>query len=418
MKERSTWQELRILREPLRSFNTDLINNGTVNVDQNGRSIRGNAVLTNNGNFNVANGATFNNTTSTTFNQTGGTLDNQGAFEMSSDTFNFNGGNITGNAIVMTGGNLNVSSTGTGSFLLRSVGNIDGNIASGQIVTVDAVGNNVVWTAQSDFTNQGTINISSDSTLDATLARDGTITNQGTINFDGLSASAGTFRRLTAVLDNQGTVDVIATGPSTEIGRTGANHLNSGTIISRQAGSVIEFIGDTFTNQAAGRLEGVGEFDYTDTGLVNLGTIAPGLSPGTMTLDGDVTLGGTSELEFELGGTSQGTDFDFLSALDTLELDGSLDIRLINGFQNSITSLDNFTIISAGTLNGTFAGLLDGATIATADGFGEFTINYTGNNVVLSNFQLNAAVPEPGSLITFGLLGGLVGLRRRRIQRV
>lgn len=142
--------------------------------------------------------------------------------------------------------------------------------------------------------------------------------------------------------------------------------------------------------------------------VFNEGTIAPGMSAGTLTFEGDVELTDTSVLSIELGGFTSGSEFDAISVTGELDLDGLLEISFINGFENSITGSDMFTIISANTLNGTFANTI----VNTSNGFGSFQVSYVGNSIVLSNFT---AVPEPmgAGLLVVGIVG-LASTRRRR----
>ena len=80
----------------------------------------------------------------------------------------------------------------------------------------------------------------------------------------------------------------------------------------------------------------------------------------------------------------------------------------------SVTSSDVtdgtvFTILSGGSLSGTFAGLADGASV---NGGGQaYTINYSGGNVTLT------AVPEPefyAGAMALGLLGFAVWRRQQK----
>src|SRR5690606_24427807 len=135
--------------------------------------------------------------------------------------------------------------------------------------------------------------------------------------------------------------------------------------ISRDAASIVTILGSSFTNLAGGTLAGLGELDFTQTSLANNGNIAPGLSAGMLTLDGNVVFGSTADLQIELGGLVQGIDYDFLNALDNLTLNGELSVTFIGGFQNLVNAGDSFTILSADGLSGNFFGLADGATLAT-----------------------------------------------------
>jgi hypothetical protein len=290
-----------------------------------------------------------------------------------------------------------------------------GDLALAQTLNIDALsGENTNVTALADFTNNGEINLSTDfDGRAATLIRAGTITNgaSGTITFDGL-ASAATSRYLNAELLNFGLIDFAADSTAMTIGASGDNHTNSGTIINQNATSIATVLGASFTNLAGGTLAGLGELDFSATSLTNDGMISPGLSAGALTLDGNVNFGVTSNLMIELGGLTQGIEYDFLNVLDTINLDGGLSVSFIGGFESLINNSDSFTILSAGTRNGTFAGLADGATFLSADGKGFMTINYVGNNVVLGNFIAN--VPEPGTASLLCALGLVALMHRRR----
>ncbi len=401
-----------------RRINANLVNNGTVNVNQDAHLTKASGIYTNNNTINIAASKILDfESTSGTFNQDAGTVNNLGSFNFLSDTLNFNGGNFTGNAITLDNSTLNIGagSTGTGTFNMLRAGNYSGDLANLQVLNIlENGGSNTSVVATSGFVNNGQINIDSDSAFDVQLFSNGTITNESLINFGGTSISSATFRRLSAALVNNGKIDIVAEGLNTEIGQAGNNHSNNGLIVSRQSGSIVEFLGSSFTNETGGELSGLGEYDFTQTSLINNGKISAGFGAGQLNLDGSIQFGTTAQLEIELGGTLQGTEYDFVNAFDDLSLDGDLNITLIDGFENSILNSDSFTILSAGTLTGTFDGVADGDTIATTDGFGTFTVNYVGNDVVLSNFQVTG-IPEPASAgIVLVILATSFLQRRRR----
>ena len=65
---------------------------------------------------------------------------------------------------------------------------------------------------------------------------------------------------------------------------------------------------------------------------------------------------------------------------------------LINGFENSIASSDQFVIVDAGSLSGAFTNVAPGTRIAVAEAGGHIRVNYgaaspfSPNQVVLSHF--------------------------------
>ena len=127
-------------------------------------------------------------------------------------------------------------------------------------------------------------------------------------------------------------------------------------------------------------------------------------SIGSLVLDANLTLDSLAEIQFEIGGTSAGTEFDVLTITDNLTLDGLLSLSLANGFTPNED--DIFEIITSSSLTGNFANVFDGEILQTADGLGEFTVNFGSgssfntNSVVLSSFAASA-IPEPtsGSLL-------------------
>src|SRR5262249_5051633 len=127
------------------------------------------------------------------------------------------------------------------------------------------------------------------------------------------------------------------------------------------------------------------------------GTVAPGNSPGIITINGDYTQGSGGALNIEVQGTNPATpDFDQLIVNGAVSLDGTLSVSLLNGFTPSVA--DSFKIIDndgVDAVSGNFAGLPEGATFTV--GVYNFSITYaggTGNDVVLT------AVPTNPYLVT------------------
>ena len=104
----------------------------------------------------------------------------------------------------------------------------------------------------------------------------------------------------------------------------------------------------------------------------------------------------------EVGGATAGTGFDLLAVTGTATLDGTLNLRLINGF--TPFNGETFEILSSRGLSGVFStinGLVEG----------NFTFSVDYGRINPNGVTLTAnltAVPEPTSLLMLGL--GLVGL--------
>jgi autotransporter-associated beta strand protein len=152
-------------------------------------------------------------------------------------------------------------------------------------------------------------------------------------------------------------------------------------------------------------LKGTGTFVgglITDSGAA----VAPGASPGTLTVEGDLTMNAGSSLAIELNGTGAG-QYDVLAlAGGLLTLNGAaLDVTL--GYTPT-PYVDAFTIVSGlGALPaGTFSGKPDGGAFQVGSTWME--IDYTPTSVILS------VIPEPSTLGALGLAVVLAALFRRR----
>ncbi len=124
----------------------------------------------------------------------------------------------------------------------------------------------------------------------------------------------------------------------------------------------------------------VGNFNNTG------GTLAPGHSPGIMTVTGNYAQSGGS-LNIEIQGTAPNTpDFDQLRVLGTVALGGTLNVSFLSSFKPATGA--TFKIIdndNTDAVTGTFSGLPQGANLVV--GSTVFSISYSGgdgNDVVLT----------------------------------
>ena len=86
------------------------------------------------------------------------------------------------------------------------------------------------------------------------------------------------------------------------------------------AGAVFAVANTNFSN--SGTINGNGTLRAAaNDNLDNSGVIAPGNSVGTLTLDGDLTMGAAGQLQFELTSTA---DFDRLLITDDVSFTGTL----------------------------------------------------------------------------------------------
>ena len=87
----------------------------------------------------------------------------------------------------------------------------------------------------------------------------------------------------------------------------------------------------------------------------NGGVVAPGNSPGALTITGNYSQTSNGKLQIELGGITPGSAYDQLLVNGNVSLNGTLDVALVNSFMPSVGNA--FDILDWGTLGGTFSTL-------------------------------------------------------------
>ncbi len=153
---------------------------------------------------------------------------------------------------------------------------------------------------------------------------------------------------------------------------------------------------------AAGTLMGNGG---TLIGAVeNHGTIAPGESPGTLTIDGDFVQGADGVLVIEIGGAGPG-EYDVLHVTGTATLGGTLKLELLNGFVPGAGS--HFDFLTAGLFAGDFA-FYD---LPSIGGQPVFTLAFGPDGLRAT------VVPLPGAAWLFGSAALALVARRRTRSR-
>jgi hypothetical protein len=233
-------------------------------------------------------------------NLVGGTLTNNGTLDVGGD-FSLTGGAFGGTgSLSLTGGNLSLPSN-----------------------------NSVTWTNSGALTNTGTLNLASSTITNA-------INNQGTINLGG----GLTF---TQQLTNTGTVDA----------RSGNAVFSNGLV--QNAGDIVltggALQGSVTLN--AGSIRGTGTVNGSVT--VANATMAPGFSPGSMNITGDLNLGPASVLNIELGGLVQGSGYDWINVQGTARLAGTLNVTQTGGFV--VPTGSSFTFMNFANSTGGFANI-------------------------------------------------------------
>jgi fibronectin-binding autotransporter adhesin len=236
-----------------------------------------------------------------------------------------NGGTFTVDAAASSGTTLDMSSGGmtnspTGTFQLNGHTNFNGaGPFSNQGTLRIVAGANTP-----SFPNSGTV-VLDQSTTSPTLNTN-VLTNTGTITTQGASANTSSLN---------GTVD--QTGASAQAIVPAGTKLSLNNPLLLKAGTL----------SGGGTLQG----SVSNSG----GTVAPGASPGALTLSGDYTQGAGGSLEIEIAGTGVG-QFDKLTVLGNATLGGTLALRPVDGYADSAAVGDSVPFLAYGaTRSGQFA---------------------------------------------------------------
>lgn len=291
----------------------------------------------------------------------------------------------------------------------------------------------VSFTGASTVLSLGTTTVVASQSINALNSAGGlgtinTGTNAGTAtltlgNGNGSGNYSGT---ITNNANNLGIVAVTKTGNGTQTFSgantySGATNINGGTLLVNNTTGSGTGTGAVNVN-ANGTLGGTGTISGAVT-VAGTGTLAPGTSPGTLTVNNAVTLNSGSNFNVEFVGGSNTSD---RLVSNSLAVSGAtLNISIFSG---TLMATDQFTIAqSTSNITGTFAGLpntgLGGNVIGGFDLplylYYNAKVDVDGQTIVPSQGTLTLTpVPEPTTILalgtlTFGALSGIRKLRRR-----
>jgi hypothetical protein len=360
---------------------------GTVNIGVGGAVITGDGVFSvyNGGTVNVLAGATFDIQSDATISNFGGGLDpllsNAGTLQKSAGTGT--------SFIALPFTNTGTVTVSSGTLLISSSSNFSNYDGGTQTLT------------------GGTYRVLSGATLDLDGRAVAVIAPGTTVELNGAGSIFAALDSLTQV---NGTLRVFGgkvfapTNPIT-VGGT--------LVVGGAPGDTGSSVNQAVTVAANGVLRGHGS--VTGPVVVNTaGRVAPGSSPGILTLGNGVTFQPGSNLDIAINGTGLGSQYSQLAVTGNAALSGNLNVTLGGGFTPSNT--DTFTVVNATSRSGTFDNTP--GNLLTLSGVGTFNVTYGAGSVTLGGFQ-PAPVPEPATLLGMAAAVGLVGrVRRRGIQTV
>ena len=314
------------------------------------------------------------------------------------------------------------SSNAAASLLLKNgttLQYIGAGTSSDRSFTVDGAGNGQGATI--DASGTGALNLTNTGSIAY-----GTTNQTRTLTLTGANTDNNT---LAAALSNNGSgvVSLTKTGAGKWI-LSGVNSYTGATTVS--AGTLI-INGSTSANSAVSVASGaILGGSGTISGAVNVsGTLAPGNSPGNLTVNNNVTILDGGAVSMEIAGATVGTQYDRVTmtgASSVFSLNGTNNLALTLSYTPAVNALF-FLLDNQGSsaitgifeqLNGVTTDLSQGALFMV--GGQQFRISYTGD-VTTSSFTggndlVVQAVPEPSTwvLLTASLASVIVFRRNRK----
>lgn len=299
------------------------------------------------GNFDITNSGTFNML---------GDINSYGGFDLT----NTSTGLINKNGTIYVNGSLNNAGTihdiGGTWFITGTSGTNTGTIELNNNSQIS------IYSGR-DFNNSGTLTVKSP----ASIHNVGTFVNNNTLQINGtfVNGDMDDF----GIFSNNGTVQINGT-------------FSNGDMYNPS----------TFTND--GILMGTGTFEQNGTFSNNsTGILAPGASPGKLTISGDFDLG-SGTYTAEINGPGQGTDYDWIAVSGTATIGPDSKLNIVFGPGYTPTVGTTFDILTASTVSGTF----DPSNITiSGGGVGSVDVTYAGGNMM----QLEVASVLPVELVSF-----------------
>ena len=223
-----------------------------------------------------------------------------------------------------------------------------------------------------------------------TLTNNGTLVSTGSIvagyecaiGYDCPTIGPGIISDVGSIINNgtlisTGTLTMKVSGPFSVLGGTvDATTINSNGTFNFTGGTLNV---DTFNG------------DLANTG----GTLGPGHSPGTTTINGDYSQDASSTLLIEIEGLIAGTEYDVLNVTGTATLDGVLDFDLD---YSGLVLGDSFDILSAEVINGTFASITDQQINTNWIWELDYNLDPSGTDILTARVTA-VPIPEPTTLL-------------------
>jgi hypothetical protein len=339
------------------------------------------------GNLTVGSGVSIT-TNATSLTLEGGTIESgtsNALANLASNTGNLtlaNSGSFTTGASKFTNSGALTINSGSTFTVTNALGNLSSGTLSGGTYTIGG-------TLQMASSNGGIVTNAANLTLTGKTAKilDGTANAlAGFANNTGSLTLAGDAALTTAAsnFSNSGTVDV-ATGSTLTIGgTTNSYNQTAGKItVDGTLTGAVNLTGGTI--QGAGTLKG--NVSVGGTGTTPTLHVGDSGMAGLLKITGTYTQLSTGTLNVAIGGLTSGTQYSKLTISGAASLSGNLTVNMINGFVPAVGK--TFTILSAKSITGTFS-----TQYIVINSSEYFAVTYTATGVVL---KVDSGTPPTGS---------------------
>ena len=179
-----------------------------------------------------------------------------------------------------------------------------------------------------------------------------------------------------------------------------------GGVIDVASGEIEFTMGNiNFSNDPGAIIKGTDSIDVPNS-FINNGITEPGSGIGKLSYIGNYVSSTTSVLDIELGGLTAGTEYDQLNVTGNATLNGSLKVRVANGFTPN--EGDSFIILNtSGTVSSDFSSLdiQDGLYLTVVvnsnnvtlfvDSVGVLDVEELNDGEVVSDYSLSQNYPNP-----------------------
>lgn len=291
------------------------------------------------------------------------------------------------------GPNLEFRTQGTGSITLETgvagSGAKKADISVGKLTTS---GGSISLTAQGSNSNivvLGDINAGAGSN---TLRADGNVQFNGTtpltLTGSSLSVSGGSGVIVNGSLTSSSGSWTNPAGNLLSVNGSltlvkGSPLTNAGTL-DTATGSVVNTSSQDLVNQTSGTIKGTGVINVGTASVVNQGVVAPGHSPGTLSIQGNYTQTSTGSLNMEVASAST---YDVLQVSGIATLGGSL---VVAPGAYVPTATENYTLLRASSVIGAFSSI-------NSAGINNGAVAYSPTGAPTQvGFTANAASPATG----------------------